>query len=74
MELDVRGLEHKQRPPTVFAKLKEVNELTLIIEVEPLPLMQMLRSKGYDCRSFKENDYWKVEIKKKWKNEIEYQI
>lgn len=65
MELDVRGLEHKQRPPTVFAKLKETNELTLIIEVEPLPIIAMLRSKGYDCRSYKDGEVWKLVIKKR---------
>jgi len=62
--LDVRKIPHPERPPLVIQKLEEEGELDLIVEVNPVPLIQMLTQKGYSCKSIKEGDHWKVEIRR----------
>ncbi|WP_290901750.1 DUF2249 domain-containing protein [Ferroglobus sp.] len=62
--LDVRGLPHPERPPLVMKKLQEHGELELIVEVEPKPLMAMLREKGYVCESRFDGEKWIVRIRR----------
>lgn len=65
--LDVRGLEHHERPPLIIkeaSKLKKNESFTLVVEREPLPMIQLLKEKGYKCESREEEGFWKVKITK----------
>ncbi len=66
--LDVRGLPHRERPPRIFnmlSNLKEGDELVLLVEIEPLPLYGMLRSKGYTYQGERQADgSWRVRIRR----------
>lgn len=62
VEVDVRGLPHPERPPLVMKKLKEHDEIDLIVEIEPKPLMNMLENMGYVCNSKFEGGSWRVTI------------
>ncbi|WP_457555831.1 DUF2249 domain-containing protein [Candidatus Pyrohabitans sp.] len=63
--LDVRGLPHSERPQLIFKKLEELGELELIVEVKPVPVINMLESRGYSCEASFEGDAWHVRIRKK---------
>lgn len=68
MELDVRGLPHHERPPAIFSKLAQLKEketLTLLVEIEPLPMYRMLEQRGYEAKGEKMQDCWKISIRKK---------
>jgi len=62
--LDVRNLPHPERPPLVMRALKEHGEVELVVEIEPKPLMAMLKEKGYSCESKFDGEKWIVRIKK----------
>lgn len=66
--IDVRGLPHHERPPLIFSKLAQLNEnetLTLLVEIEPLPMYRMLEQRGYEAKGAKEPDgSWRVLIRK----------
>jgi len=62
--VDVRDLPHPERPPLVMKMLEEKGELEIIVEVKPVPLIQMLTQKGYSIESRKEDDYWRISIRK----------
>jgi len=67
--LDVRGFEHHNRPPLIFRKLSEISregKLILIVEIEPKPIIQMLREKGFATQSFQmEDGTWRIEIERR---------
>lgn len=66
-ELDVRGLAHNERPPLIIgeaSKLKKDEAINLIVEVEPKPMIHLLRQKGYTCESENVGDHWRVKIVK----------
>ncbi len=69
MELDVRGLPHHERPPLIFSKLAQLREnemLTLLVEIEPLPMYRMLEQRGYEAKGERQPDgSWRVLIRKK---------
>ena len=63
--LDVRGLPHSERPQLIMRKLEELGELELIVEVKPVPVMNMLESRGYTCEAEHSGGAWRVRIRKK---------
>lgn len=67
--LDVRGLPHPERPPLIFNALSKLDEseiLTLLVEIEPIPMYRMLGEKGYSAKGERlEDGSWRVEIRKK---------
>ncbi len=62
--VDVRGLPHPERPPLIMQKLNEQGEVEIIVEVEPKPLMSMLKQQGYSIDSKFDGEKWIVKI---WK-------
>ncbi|MCS4540999.1 MAG: DUF2249 domain-containing protein [Euryarchaeota archaeon] len=68
LTLDVRGLPHPERPPLIMSKLLQLKEgetLTLIVEIEPLPMYTLLKQHGYECKGEQlPNGSWRVLIKK----------
>ncbi|WP_456369040.1 DUF2249 domain-containing protein [Geoglobus sp.] len=61
-KLDVRGLPHPERPPLIMQKLKEHGEVEVLVEVEPKPLMSMLKQQGYQVESRFDGEKWVVRI------------
>lgn len=62
--VDVRGLPHPERPPLIMKKLKEKGEVEAWVEIEPKPLMSMLREQGYSVESRFDGEKWVVKIRK----------
>lgn len=65
--LDVRGLEHHERPPLIIkeaSKLRKNESFTLVVEIEPLPMINILKQRGYMCESEQREGYWKVRVTK----------
>lgn len=73
IELDVRGLEPPEPMMKILEKLSQVNEETVLIvhhHREPMMLYPKLEERGYEAISNKiEENYYKVVITKKIKNE-----
>lgn len=63
--LDVRGLPHSERPQLIIGRLEEKGELELLVEMKPVPVMNMLEGRGYICEAEQEEDHWRVKIRKK---------
>jgi len=62
--VDVRGLPHPERPPLIMKKLQEKGEVEVIVEIEPKPLISMLKQQGYSVDSKFDGEKWIVRI---WK-------
>ena len=62
--IDVRNLPHSERPSLILKILQEKGELDVIVEVNPVPLIQMLTQKGYRIESMREGDHWRVKIRR----------
>ncbi|MBE8540289.1 DUF2249 domain-containing protein [Geoglobus acetivorans] len=62
--VDVRGKPHPERPPLILQKLKEFGEVEVWVEVEPKPLMAMLKEQGYTVESSFDGEKWVVRIRK----------
>ncbi len=62
--IDVRGLPHPERPPLIMQKLREKGEIQILVEIEPKPLMSMLKQQGYSIDSKFDGEKWIVKI---WK-------
>ncbi|MFQ6105658.1 MAG: DUF2249 domain-containing protein [Candidatus Hydrothermarchaeaceae archaeon] len=65
--LDVRGLPHIERPPKVMemvSKLGKGESFVLITEIEPLPMIGMLRQRGARCESRKVSGHWETRVTK----------
>ncbi|WP_457590228.1 DUF2249 domain-containing protein [Geoglobus sp.] len=60
--IDVRGLPHPDRPPLIMQKLREHGEVEVLVEVEPKPLMNMLKQQGYAFESRFDGEKWIVRI------------
>ena len=63
--IDVRGLPHPERPPLIMQKLREKGEVEILVEIEPKPLMSMLKQQGYSIDSKFDGEKWIVRI---WKD------
>ncbi|HEQ78063.1 MAG TPA: DUF2249 domain-containing protein [Euryarchaeota archaeon] len=63
--LDVRGIQHSERPQIILEKLKELGKLEILVEVKPVPVIVMLESKGYTCKATQDQGLWKVKITEK---------
>lgn len=61
-KLDVRGLPHPERPPLIMQKLKEHGEVEILVEIEPKPLISMLKQQGYSVESRFDGEKWVVRI------------
>jgi|GEM_PF-314241 uncharacterized protein (DUF2249 family) len=62
--LDVRNLKREEKYPLIFEKLRESEELDVIIETEPTPLIKRLKDEGYSVTTTQQGDYVKLEIRK----------
>lgn len=62
--VDVRGLPHPERPPLIMKKLKEHGEVEIWVEIEPKPLMTMLKQQGYSVESSFDGEKWVVRIRR----------
>ncbi len=62
--IDVRGLPHPERPPLIMQKLREKGKIQILVEIEPKPLMSMLKQQGYSIDSKFDGEKWIVKI---WK-------
>ena len=62
--LDVRKYPHAERPKLILEKLKDVDELEIIVEMKPVPVIQMLEAQGYNVEARQEGGVWRVKIKR----------
>ena len=66
--IDVRGLEHQDRPPRIMgeaSKLKPGEHFKLVVEIEPVPMIRMLEQRGFTCKTKKtEEGHFEVYISK----------
>ena len=62
--IDVRNKPMEERFPLIFEKLKEVEEIDVIIETEPKPLIKRLKDEGYRVNVVEEDDHVRLEIRK----------
>lgn len=67
-KIDVRGLDHQDRPPRIMgeaSKLKPGEHFTLVVEIEPVPMIRMLEQRGFTCKTEKiEEGHFEVNVSK----------
>jgi len=66
--IDVRGFEHQDRPPRIMgeaSKLEPGGHFTLVVEIEPVPMIRMLEQRGFTCKTKKIGEgHFEVDVSK----------